>query len=408
MQVKYTQFIWLAVSYILWAASAIADDPTAPSLVDVVQAGLERYPERALSEAIRQQGEAIRRQASSLLAADAAVSLHHETDAVTENDGFRNWEGGVEMPLWMPGQRDRRNKVADATVREADATRRLQHWQVAGEVRELLWSLKMAAAEVGLAEQALDSARTLENEVKKRAEAGELARSDLILVQKETLAREIELSSAVSGRDSLMMEYRALTGLALLPVSISETSTRTETLPDNHPALMEARTTVGRGRAERDQTRAEKRASPVLTLGGKSERPESGLSYDTSLTVELHVPLGMRSQAEPRTAEAERRLTEASTRLARLRRELENKLNRARVDKQRATRALVLAEQRQLLAAEGLRLARRAFELGESDLFTLLQARAQALSAKHDLQLHRLEGGRAQARLNQALGVLPE
>jgi outer membrane protein TolC len=55
-----------------------------------------------------------------------------------------------------------------------------------------------------------------------------------------------------------------------------------------------------------------------------------------------------------------------------------------------------------------LRLTRRGFELGESDLFTLLQARAQALAAERDLRLRRLELGRATARFNQALGVIPE
>ena len=49
--------------------------------------------------------------------------------------------------------------------------------------------------------------------------------------------------------------------------------------------------------AERDQVRGEKRANPVLTLGGKSERPESGLSYDNAVILEVNVPLGAAGRA---------------------------------------------------------------------------------------------------------------
>jgi outer membrane protein TolC len=51
---------------------------------------------------------------------------------------------------------------------------------------------------------------------------------------------------------------------------------------------------------------------------------------------------------------------------------------------------------------------RRAFNLGESELTTLLQAQERARQASLDLELRRLEQGRAAARLNQALGLVPE
>jgi outer membrane protein TolC len=389
-----------------WLAPAAQAAP--PDLPAVIQAGYERYPQRTLGDAIHRQGDALRRQASSLLADDPAVTLRHENDAWTDSNGFRSWEGGLDLPLWLPGQRGRRGEVASATDLEADAVGRLQYWRVAGEIRDLLWSLGIAETELALARQAEDSAAVLENDVDKRFRAGELARTDLIMAQKETLARQSERVAAQAALDTLVQQYRTWTGLTELPVDIEETAAKTEQIAEDHPALAAAGLGVARARARRNQVQGEKRANPVLTLGGKSERPVSGASYDTSLTVELHVPLGTKSQAAVKTADAERDLTQASIELAGVKRDLDTGLQNARVERDTAGRSLQLAQRQQALAAEGLRLTQRAFELGESDLFTLLTARAQALSAQRDVRLRRLELGRATARYNQALGVIPE
>lgn len=388
--------------------SALAVRAAPPDLAAVVQAAYQRYPQRPVGAAMRLRGDAIRQQASSLLAGDPAIMLRHENDAYTDDNGFRQWEGGVELPLWLPGQRHSRNQVALATSGEADGLARLQRWRVAGDMRELLWALQIAATSRQLADQAVASAEVLESDVKKRYQAGELARTDLILAQKEALLRRSDRLSAAAEHATLLQQYQSWTGLAELPITIDEPATAQQTISDDHPALGAARLSVSRARAQRDQVRTERRANPLLTLGGKSERAESGLSYDTALVVAVNVPLGTRSQSAVQTAEAEFSLSEATAELAQVRRDLEDDLIRTREDRQQATQALQLAEQQHTLASEGLRLTQRGFELGENDLFTLLQARTQALGSERELRLRRLELGRAIARYNQALGVLPE
>ncbi len=398
----------LLILVVLLCPPRLQADSASPTLGQAVQAALERYPEAELAQVISEQGAAIRQQASGLLAGDPALVLRHESDAVTDDNGFRQWEGGLEMPLWLPGQRERRSRVADATEGEAAATLRLQRWQVAGEMRDLLWSLAIAAAELDLATGALQATRALERHVDRRVAAGELARMDLILAQKETLAREIERSAAASQHRALLMQYRTVTGLSAAPAELTETAAAADDIDADHPALVAARVAAERSRAERDQVRGEKRASPVLTLGGKSERPESGLSYDNAVILEVSVPLGTAGQAAPRTAAAERSLVAATAAVARARRDLEQDLNLARNARQEAQQAAQLAQRQQQLAAEGLRLAQRAFDLGENSLFMVLEARRQALAAERKLRLSALELGRAVARYNQALGVIPE
>jgi outer membrane protein TolC len=284
----------------------------------------------------------------------------------------------------------------------------LQHWRMAGEVRELLWSVALAGAGAELAEQALASARHLQAEVEQRVAAGELARSEIILARKETLSRETELAVAVSERDILLEKYRVLTGLQALPADFGETAPATTALEDDHPALVAARIGAARARSERDQVAGERRGNPVLTLGGQSERAARDQPRETALALELSVPFGLRSHAAVRTAEAERRLTEATIELARVRRELEQDRLRVLAEAGQVARTHELAQQQQQLAEEGLRLTQRAFELGESDLFTLLQAHKQVLSARREWRISTLELGRAQARVNQVLGVIPE
>ena len=101
-------------------------------------------------------------------------------------------------------------------------------------------------------------------------------------------------------------------------------------------------------------------------------------------------------------------MTEATIEVQRVRRELDNERVRVLAELGRSERGVALGQRSRQLAEEGLRMARRGFELGENDTFTLLQAHTQAEAARHDLRIAELELGRAQARLNQVLGVLPE
>lgn len=378
------------------------------TLSEVVQAGFERSPELGLSDTMRHQGQAIRKQASSLLADNPALMIRHENDTLGSDDGFRQWEGGLEMPMWLPGQRDRRGKVADLAEGEADAVRNLQIWRMAGQIRELLWSLYIAESERALARRALEKVKTLEADIAKRVAAGELARTDLILSQKEALAQEAVWVSADAAYEVLLQNYRLITALTNVPAQIDETKAGINTIGDAHPALVAARFASERMRAERDQVRGEKYANPLLFVGSKSEKSESGVSYDTALIVQVNVPLGTSVHAAPRTASAELRLSEAVSELATVRRELENNLIEATAELQRTAQAVDLTGRQQQLASEGMRLTRRSFELGESGVFMLLQAGVQALKSEHDLRISRLMQGRALSRYNQALGVIPE
>ena len=137
-------------------------------------------------------------------------------------------------------------------------------------------------------------------------------------------------------------------------------------------------------------------------------RDDRAVSAVDAVQLELSIPFGLKRQAAPEVAAAERTYTERLSELQRIRREAERDLQAAVLARRGAADALVLSEQRAGLAADALDVTRRAFDLGEADLAALLRAEERAREADLDLELRRLEQGRAVARLNQALGVVPE
>ncbi|MBL1433095.1 MAG: TolC family protein, partial [Gammaproteobacteria bacterium] len=244
----------ITAMFLLMNQAVLAETLLIDSLLPaVVDAAFERYPDRVLPAAINQQGKAIRRQASSLLAKNPSFTVTHENDALTDTLGFQDWTGSVQLPLWLPGQRSRRVDVADATDLEAMSLTRFYKWRVSGEVRELLWSTKIAEAEVTLARAAVDSAQALETDIDKRVKAGELARTDHILARKETLARQITLATATANLDEFRKQYHMLTGFTEIPKDISEKNVKDTSLPLQHPTLLAASYRTDRARAQSNQ-----------------------------------------------------------------------------------------------------------------------------------------------------------
>jgi cobalt-zinc-cadmium efflux system outer membrane protein len=106
-------------------------------------------------------------------------------------------------------------------------------------------------------------------------------------------------------------------------------------------------------------------------------------------------------------AEIGAELAEAEAQAQQLRQQLRLDLESSRQDLDIAKRKLVLADARSALATDTLQLLQRSFELGETDLATLLRARSAAFDAQAERERQRIARASAISQLNQALGVLP-
>lgn len=397
---------WLAPGLLLCLSSAPLQ--AAPALAEMVNAAIERNPGLELAGAERKLAGALRRKADQPLADAPSANLKYQTDALGSDRGYREWEGGVELPLWLPGQADGYAREAGRSLTAAESLAQAQRLEIAGEVRERLWTAAIARSTGEQARAAVGVAEKLLHDVQRRVAAGELPRSDRLLAEKKLLNRQEGLQQATNRAEQAERLFTRYTGLAASPAPATESPRAPAELSDDHPRLRLTRDRLERAKAHRDRIAVTRRSGPSVWLGAKSTRDATGAGYDSAVGVEVSLPFGTAAHTAPALAEAEAQLTQAQVEHRRTRLALEDALTRADLELARTTTSLQQTERRLALAEESLKLSRRAFELGETDLVRLLQAQDDALAARHDHQIRRLEHGRALARLNQALGVIPQ
>lgn len=389
---------FLAVALTAAAASPAGDLSTA------VDTALARHPDYQTLSASDYEAEALAGRAGSLMSEQPALTVHLQDDRVGSDTGYREWEAGVEIPLWRPGQRGAARDVASSAAEGAVLRRRALVLQVAGEVREAAWTLAIARNRERLAEQELATARELEGQVQALLQQGDVPRTDLLMAREETLQREAAYNAAHTEAHHALMAWRTLTGLEELPQQLVENQGSGQ-LEDN-PWLAESQALAARAMAEQALVREYAGGAPTLTVGGRSEDDGTGNTLD-SMGVGLSIPLGLKSHRGPAEAAAARQAAAAQAERDRQYRALSLALMEAEESIDMANRTLAIAQSRHELAAENLALARKAYRLGETSLSDLLRVQTRAFAAERDAVLRELERDRAIARYNQALGVTP-
>jgi cobalt-zinc-cadmium efflux system outer membrane protein len=123
--------------------------------------------------------------------------------------------------------------------------------------------------------------------------------------------------------------------------------------------------------------------------------------------VAVRIPFDIGPATKPEVAAAGRALAEADASRLRLQRQLEAELRTAGRELGAIERRLVPVREQRRIAADNLRLARRAFQLGESDLVSLQRVQASAFAAERAEEQLKILRQRAIAKYNQAAGVLP-
>ncbi len=399
----------LLPSILFLLLTALSAGAGAVTLGQAVDAALERHPERRLAEAQRRVEAGYRRQAESLLGGDPSVNLSVAGDDFGSDFGYEEYVAGVSVPVALPSHRRTRGELADRLGALADGEARRLRWQVAGEVIDRAWALRIARTELKEATRQWAAARALVKDIEHRFEVGEVSRNDLLLARQDLVQAEAGYQEALGGLQKARIAWHSYTGLDRLPDDL-ETSAEPaqETVPlEAHPALAIPLSEVEAARARVEAARAERRAAPVVSLFAKRDRGDRHEPYTDSLGLEVSVPLGTRTPAAAAIAEAEAELTRAQARLAQARRTLEQQQAEAEQEVAKALHLYRLAERNHELSHSRLKLARRAFELGEMDLYQLLLARRQSNEATRELRLRRLQKARALARKNHLSGVIP-
>lgn len=378
----------------------------AASLRAALDQAWEKSPQAQTLEAKRAESDAQGVAANSLLPGAPAVILGHRNDQLSNNAGVREWEAGMALPLWLPGQRDARQRQAKAGRGGLEADILALRLRLAGELREAIWQVRQVEAQIRLDEARALTAKKLAEDVAKRVRAGELAKTDLNLAQNEWRTAQ---AAVLQNRNWLLQAqqaYATLTGTTVLPDDSAE-SAQSKPLSDDHPLMEEARLAIEVAQAQVRVASQSRRDNPELELSTRRERGSLNDPYASTVALALRLPLATNARNLPLTSAAQTALTRAQSEYTRARLTLEYQLQQAVQALQAADQLLDLARQQRAAAWENLDLIQKSFSLGESDLFTLLRARTAAFEAEQAHNQQEIAQALSRARLNQAQGVLP-
>ena len=390
----------------LFLALALAQTAQAASLRELLDRAWANNPQAQTLEAKRAESTAQSLAADSLLPGAPAVVLSHRSDQLQRNNGQRESYVGVALPLWLPGQRDARQHQAATDKAALEATINAQRLKLAGELRETLWQLKRATAQSAIDIERTQTARLLAEDVAKRVQAGELAKTDLNLAQNEWRSAQATL---LQNRSALLQAQQALAtvaGTSDLPEDSTETA-QDKPLQDHHPLLEEARQAIAAAQAQVRVVSESRRDQPELELGTFRDRGNLGENYNNSIELKLRIPFATAARNQPLMTAAQTALTRAQSEYTRTRLTLEYQQQQAQQVLLTADQLLDLARQQRNAAQENFSLTQKAFTLGEAALFTLLRTRTSAFDAEQNFQQQEIAQALARARLNQAQGVLP-
>lgn len=407
----------VAAAWTTCAWTAQAQTTTAPeaplNLRQVFDAAWARQPEALALQARREAARARQKAAQAWTPEPAALELSNKTDRLNRNQGVRELEVGVAVPLWLPGERSKSAALADAEEAAIESRASAAQLRVAAAVRDAWWQWQRARIEAESARDQLDNTRRIAADAARRTRAGDLARADQHQAEGAVAAAESGLAQAEAALAAARQQLRALAGRA--PAATESAGAAIEPDPgtasaetDAHPVLQELRDRAAVAEGSAALAAAQSRANPELMLATTRDRGAFGESSQQTLTLGLRIPFGGGPRHDARSASARAEATEAQAQLALERERLgaERETARVRVDASRTQ--LAAAERRATLARESRGFFDKSFRLGETDLPTRLRIEAEAAEAERQAARTRIELAAAISAWRQALGLLPQ
>jgi len=364
------------------------------SLKETLELTFKRNPQQYQLQARDRDVLARQSRSATLLPKPPALALSHQNDGLGSGRGEREWQADVEIPLWRLGQRAARTAVAENAQLGVQASRESLLLAVAGQLREAVWELKMTESQLALAKL-------------RRYQAGELAKTDLMLAQQESLQARTETVRADAELNHARHRYSVLTGLQQIPGQLEEAQSSLETYSEAHAFWQEAEARVKLAEQERNLSTVESRDNLQLVVNTRSQRGAFDNAYNDSVGLSVRIPLSSESHTALQLAAADMQVAQAIADRERLRYQLETAMHEAEHNLAVTRAELQIASENEAIARESLRLAEKAFQLGETDLVALLRVRTQAYEAERALSARQIQLQWDIARFNQAVGVLP-
>jgi cobalt-zinc-cadmium efflux system outer membrane protein len=376
---------------------------------------------RAYAEAWQRQpaaaalGERERAAAATLNAAGAwtaappSLEAKLRSDRFNDNDGAREDELGLALPLWLPGERSGSLALAEAEGEALSRRGEALRLRLAQVVREAWWGWQSALNDAALADERAAAARRLRDDVARRLAAGDLSRADLNQAEgalAQALAQQAEAAAALDGA-----RYR-LESLTGSPAAGAALEPEPVPVPANpgaaHPLLRELQVRGEVARRRVDLARAQDRANPEVALSARRDRAGNGDPNKQTLALALRIPFSAGPRQDARVALANADAIELGIEAEREQERLAREVAAARQQVDAGRRQLAAAADRARFARENRGFYEKSFRLGESDLPTRLRIESEAFEAERALGRARIALAQGISQLRQSLGLLPE
>jgi cobalt-zinc-cadmium efflux system outer membrane protein len=373
-------------------------------LHDLATAARERHPELGVLEARQHRARAEEDYADRWFPDSSLLRGYHLTDQPLDDAGLYEDEIAVSLPLWMPGEKKSRGKLAAALDSLTVSGEAEFDWRVSAEVREALWQLISARRQWELAgEQEAHLAKVLEQAVIFE-QAGEISKGDRLAVLQELATWKAETLSQEARYQDAARVYRALTGAGTLPARFAEELSPATGITEDHPALRMAQDRVREISAALDAMRQGNTFRPSLQFFWRGQRPDRASSQLDSVGIGFEVPLGRSPSRDPEIAIVNEALAHAEAQYLRRKRELGLQLHEAEHTLHTTEMQLVNSFELMNAAEERRGLDQLALDLGEISMQEWLRRLSgyKAIQRSHEMLL--LQKDAAIAAYNQAVG----
>ncbi len=333
-------------------------------------------------------------------------SLNHENDLITHNDGFQEWEIGVDMPLWLPGQQQQKLSLSEKMSGVLPASQQQLKLDASKVIRDIVWAVVIHKADLEQANQAWKTAQELESDVVLRIESGDLPGMDRLLANTHILDMNKHAMIAEAELEHSLEIYRKITRKQALPEQYREELSTKLVIDQTHPSLGLLQQKIAMLITKQSLAQYDGATNPNLSVGVRSERDVDNQRFQHSIALGISFALNDDAYSKVAVADAAKELADAEIYYQNAEWHLNVVLSEQLHNLDLKKQQLELMVERDKITRQYLLLQQRAFDLGEIDLVSLLRSRVLADESHNQQQKMEISLQQSIAEVNQALGII--
>ncbi len=398
-----------------WASHVSAADDVVIPLHTALGAAWDNDPVRRELATNAQSADARAAAAKSWFAGGPILTASYSDDRASgTNLGYITWQGGVSVPLWLPGQGSATEHLAQADAKAALAKVEVERMAIAVRVLEQSGAAILADRRVIAAHMLVRSMEHIASLTSQSKAQGETTGVEMQAVNAQLADTRSELAQAEENQTRTRAELLSLLGIPGLPDILSAQAPWLARIPVGNlqalenldPRIQSAHRAVMAAEADMHLARSSFMPNPEVGIDA-IDQGQYGSPWATQVGVNVRVPLPSDVTHTPLLSAAQNRLAAATRTEIEARRAVHTELVQVMA---RVTAAREMLTQSQMSASQTMKRAdamERSWRLGETSLIEALRARTDAWRALLTLNQAEVAWHSAIVRICISTGKLP-